>query len=294
MARFFSGRVSPSAALPPLVRREEEPMIESLMLIALGFLTATLFALIAIQFVWRRAVTVTTRKLTGDIDLEEAHRNAERIVSLESALQDSQQEVTALTQRRTQLESALATASREAQSLHDEVGELRARHETAISEAEAHHRNLIALQARVDELETAARAEIDARGLVEVRIRNLGEKAARLAVEMNEAVAQLADTGSLESAVASPRPEPVATRRPRGSETPITLAPFPADDEQVADEPAELAEIKASLKNFSEGVKAEFASPAEEAEEEEDAVPPLPNERYLADRIRALEAGVAS
>ena len=37
-------------------------MIESLMLIALGFFIASLFAMIGAQLVWRRAVTVTRWK----------------------------------------------------------------------------------------------------------------------------------------------------------------------------------------------------------------------------------------
>ena len=41
-------------------------MIESLMLIALGFFIASLFAMIGAQFVWRRAVTVTLRNLGVD------------------------------------------------------------------------------------------------------------------------------------------------------------------------------------------------------------------------------------
>jgi len=38
-------------------------MVESLMLIALGFMTATFIGILLSQFIWRRAVTVTTRRL---------------------------------------------------------------------------------------------------------------------------------------------------------------------------------------------------------------------------------------
>lgn len=266
-------------------------MIESLMLIALGFLTATLFALIAIQFVWRRAVTVTTRKLTGDLDLDEARRNTERLADLEAALQDKQHELAALAQQRAQLEGALAAASGEAQSLRSDIADLQAQHDATRSEAETHLQNLLAVQSRVDELETVARAEIDKRGLIETQIRNLGEKAARLALEMNEAVTQIADTRGLEAAFTPKRAETVPPRPAREINAPVTLAPFPSDDEPRGDDLRELAEIKASLSNFSESAQA-----GSDTDEMEDGEPeaPLPTERFLADRIRALEAGVAS
>ncbi len=47
-------------------------MIESLMLIALGFFIATLFAIIAGRLVWRRAVKVTARRLGAADDGETA------------------------------------------------------------------------------------------------------------------------------------------------------------------------------------------------------------------------------
>lgn len=263
-------------------------MIESLMLIALGFLTATFLALIAVQLVWRRAVTVTTRKLAGDIDLIEAHQNVEKIAHLEAALQDKQSEFTSLSQQHAQLESALAKAVDEAHSLHSEIADLQVQHDAARSEAEIRQQNLVALQSRVDELETAARAEIDRRGLVETQLRSLSEKAARLVHDMNEATAQIADTRGLQSAFATPAP----ARRMREPQAPVTLAPFPTDDEPHDGELRELAEIKASLSSFSERVHAGFSS-GEAGRDEKEADATLPNERFLADRIRALEAGVA-
>ena len=43
-------------------------MVESLMLIALGFMTATFIGILLSQFIWRRAVTVTTRRLQENPD----------------------------------------------------------------------------------------------------------------------------------------------------------------------------------------------------------------------------------
>ncbi|HEY4343437.1 MAG TPA: hypothetical protein VGN05_03755 [Parvibaculum sp.] len=262
-------------------------MVESLMLIALGFLTATLFGLIAVQLVWRRAVTVTTRKLTGDLDLEEVQRNTERLLSLETELDAKEQELAATAARRAQLEGALATASSEAQLLRHDIGALQMQHDATRNDAEAHLQNVHSLQMRVDELETAARAEIDNRSLIETQIRSLGEKAARLALEMNEAVSQIVDARGLEAALTAPHAGTSATRHIREAATiPLTLEPFPT--EELPND--ELAEIRASLTNFDGNAQAELASD----EPEDDGEKPLLNERFLADRIRALEAGVAS
>ena len=256
-------------------------MIESLMLIALGFLTATLFGLIAFQFVWRRAVTVTTRKLTGDLDLEEVRANTERLAALETELDTREQEMAALAQRRDQLEGALATASSEAQLLRHDISALQLRHDAAVSDAKTHLQNLHMLQSRVDELETAARAEIGNRGLMETQIRSLGEKAARLALEMNEAISQIADARGLEAVLASPHVELASSHHAPEAAAPITLTPFPSDEDKQT----------APLTRFSDNVQAGHGSGENDDDDDDEA---LPNERILADRIRALEAGFAS
>jgi hypothetical protein len=52
-----------------------------------------------------------------------------------------------------------------------------------------------------------------------------------------------------------------------------------------------LQEIKASLTGFSDNVQAGYGSGETDNDDTEET---LPNERVLADRIRALEAGFAS
>src|SRR3546814_11031564 len=104
----------------------------------------------------------------------------------------------ALAQRRDQLEGALATASSEAQLLRHDIGALQLRHDAAVSDAETHMQNLHMLQSRVDELETAARAAIGNRGLMETQLRSLDEKAGRLDLEMNEDTTQIADPRAAE------------------------------------------------------------------------------------------------
>ena len=70
-------------------------MIESLMLIALGFLIATLFALIGAQFVWRRAVTVTLRKMAPD-DAADTDAAEDRQAELDRLLQRHERELAPL------------------------------------------------------------------------------------------------------------------------------------------------------------------------------------------------------
>ncbi|HUD49963.1 hypothetical protein [Parvibaculum sp.] len=270
-------------------------MVESLMLIALGFLTATLFAIIAIQFVWRRAVAVTTARLNAEFNVEEATRATDKIASLEAMLEDKRHEVAELASgnaafaaRNADLEQSVLRASEEAANLRRQISDLEAQCETAHAETERNAQSLAALQshadaiqARIGVLEQAASTEIARQAQVQQQLKTIGEKAARLVYEMNEAFGQAADTVGLQAAVAAPLApsaspdivEPAA----------ISLTPFPADRADGAFE--ELNAIKASLSSsFGE------AGPGDD----EDDGRPLPSEHVLAERIKALEAGVAS
>ncbi len=257
-------------------------MVESLMLIALGFLIATLFALIAIQFVWRRAVKVTTRRLEGEMNAEEAKQAVERLAGVEVQLQDKHHEVRALTERNTAVEEMLAYAAEETQSLRDEIAALHASHDTARADAELHAQNVAALQSRITDLEAAASAEITRQGGVAAQLKSLGEKAARLVEDMNGVFGAAVDTHALEAAVAPPAPAAPPVMAP-AQLTPFSFEVNTSEDDQ------RLAEIKASLSNFSEGVDPDPS----ENETRDIEKKPLPNERFLAERIRALEAGVA-
>lgn len=276
-------------------------MVESLMLIALGFLTATLFAIVAIQLVWRRAVTLTTEKMRNELNFDEMQRTADRLADAEAALDDERREVAELTAqardlsgRNAELESTLATAGEEALTLREEIADLHAHYEEVRAEAGRHADDLAALQrhadalqsnaatlkARIAELENAAAAEIDRQAGVEARLRNLGERATRLAAEMNEIFGDVADATDLRAAIAPASQEPLTA-------APAMLAPYPVEESD--DDLRELNAIKASLSNYSESIAA-GAEPDEDVQNGEDA---LPNERFLAERIKALEAGVA-
>lgn len=279
-------------------------MVESLMLVALGFLTATLFAIVAIQLVWRRAVTVTSERVRGELNFDEMQRTIDRLADAETALDDERREVAdltahtrALSERNAELEHTLSASGEEALALREEIADLHGRYEEARTDAErraeelaelqrdagALQASVVALRQRVADLEKAAVAEIGRQDAIETRLRGIGDKAARLAVEMNEIFGEVADAADLRAAIAPAEPAPRA-------DAPATLSPYPmegADDDDLR----ELSAIKASLSNFSESIAAD--APAERDEDVRDGEDALPNERFLAERIKALEAGVA-
>lgn len=306
-------------------------MVESLMLIALGFLTATLFAIIAIQFMWRRAVAVTTARLVGELKNEDmqAHEAAkaasDQIASLEATLTEKSSQIvellsgnTAFAERNTELEQAIAEAAEEAEARRQEIAALHAHREAAAqdaetlrheisnlqgecdaarAEAERHAQELATLQShadmlrqRIGELEQAASVEIERQAGVEQQLKALGEKAARLVYEMTETFGHAADASGLQAAVAPatlPADEPAEkivrpAMEPAGKPLPesIALVPYPAEDFE------ELNAIKASLSSsFGEGAEGGHDHASEDM---------LPGEHMLAERIKALEAGVAS
>ncbi len=257
-------------------------MLESVMLIALGFLTATLFALIAVQLVWRRAVTLTTRKFTDDLDLDALKQKAERATILDVTLQDRQQELNALQTKNAQLEQTLASARDDATRLNNDIADLQAHHAAAQSEAEAHLRELAQLQARVDDLEAAARSDIERRGLVEAHLKTLGETASRLIADMTAVAGEIGSAQTLlaAKAVIPVAAAPVAT---------AALPPFPMDDEEKTDDDnlSDLEKIKAALSDLDDGDLSDIAT-TNTPQDDTSTTP----EGFFADRIRALAAGV--
>ncbi len=262
-------------------------MLESVMLIALGFLTATLFALIAVQLVWRRAVTLTTREFTENLDLDALKENAERATMLGVALQDSQNALTAAQSKNAQLEQTLANARNDAAQLNNDIADLQAHHANAQAEAEAHLRELTQLQARVEDLEAAARGEVERRSLVEAHLKTLGETASRLIADMSSVATEIGSAQTLlttKTNIAPPLPKPEAT--PAAEK--IMLAPFPMEDDDLDDDNLpDLAKIKAELSDLDE---VDMSDATADTAPQKGA--PTGTEGFFADRIRALAAGV--
>lgn len=271
-------------------------MVESLMLIALGFLTATLFAIIAIQLVRRRAVAVTTARVTQELQSadqrahEEAAAAAVRITALETKIAELASGNSAFADRNAELEHAAMTAAATADAQRREIEEHRTAREAAEQGANALRQNVAELQAQTDmlrqrikDLEAAGNAELERQTQVEEQLKALGERAARLVYEMNEAFGHVATASGLQAAIVMPMPD--AASEPVAQAPAIAkLTPFPADEQGASLD--ELSAIKASLAST-------FETPAP-TDFDDDDDSSLPGEMILAERIKALEAGVAS
>lgn len=244
------------------------------MLMALGFLIATLFAIIAAQFVWRRAVKVTERRLAGDDGEAE---KAEKTRELDDLLQRQEREQAPL---RAELE-ALRGEHREAAAANEEL--------TAGNAMLANENN--GLRNEVARLET----EISS-----LRSRIEAEAAAR----MERLAAVRRELDGLETAMApeirhdeAPKDETIRTLEPYPE-------PYPADDAEA--DARTLAEVKASLARLDamgvdnpeafENLDEMADEPAEDEtpRREDRAGDAHISDKALTERIRALAAGVAN
>lgn len=256
-------------------------MLENIMLIALGFLIATLFSLIAIQLVWRRAVKVTTRDLSNNLDLDDMRSQAARASTLDVTLREKHSEIITLSDKNTQLEETLANTHREVDTLSQDIASLQASYTNARVEAETHLHNLTLLHARIDELEAAARSDMEKRSHTEDQLKSLCEKALQLVADMNAVVADFNDIA----------PEPLAIpTRPGISKSLKSFLADETDDKDSAELP-DLTKIKASLSELND---TEFSSDQHEKGTENAEAPPYTTEGYLADRIRVLKAGIST
>ncbi len=241
-------------------------MIESLMLMALGFLVATLFAIIAAQFVWRRAVTVTTRRLD---------------------------ENGSISARTVELDELLERHERETAPLHDEIEKLRAeRRELADANNELARENnrLIAdargLTSEISRL-TAETADRDARlGSAEAELGSLERAIAAEARRHEETRDHLQSLSASAARLATDLRGSKPAEMPK-SVVPQALERYP-DDERDEDART-LAEVKASLLAELDNTPEPDREPNHEPEMAENG---HVSDRTLAARIRALEAGV--
>lgn len=247
-------------------------MIESLMLIALGFLIATLFALIGAQFVWRRAVTVTLRKMDPD-NAADAGAADDRQAELDRLLQRHERELAPMQAeiRNLRAESARLNAANE--SLEMEKAQLSADSAALHAEGERLRSALAALRERVARAaaETAKRA-----ASVAAASRELSGLEQALAAEARHYEAAREELAAFETP-AAPAKE---------SHVPQALEPYTSDEQDK--DARTLAEVKASLLAEIDGTPEGTAGGDEDDENEAPASGPS-----LAERIRALEAGVA-
>jgi predicted RNase H-like nuclease (RuvC/YqgF family) len=234
-------------------------MIESLMLIALGFFIATLLAAVTMQFVWRRAVTVTKRSLATDNPEPQESARAQELDMLLRRQHDATVPLQAEIDRLREEKQALA---HENASLRDECARLAASLESAQQE-----------QAFRQQESAAAAAE----------------RASRLAA-LKQELARLEEVISGEDTTRAPLVEKEAT----GSAEQAEVEQAEADSGTLADMKETIARIDAMSKAGNIALP-EDQTPEERGEDDDEALPEAPlADKALIARIRALEAGVAS
>lgn len=270
-------------------------MIENLMLIALGFFVATLFAAIAAQFVWRRAVTVTTRELAGvaqQADESERARELDLLIQRQQAeMAPLEAEIDRLRNEAEALAAARDAALQEQQSLRNENNDILNQNNDLRLEVDRLTGETARLGAELRDLTAEAEA---LRAEIESNASLAAERAGRLATLKQELAALEAVIGE------APRPAPAAmeSRPPllaeAAPESAEPAAPLAFNDEEAA---RTLAEVKATLERFDAMGEQGHASYPAGDEPGEDATAPEEiqvSDKTLLARIRALEAGVAN
>lgn len=253
-------------------------MIESLMLIALGFFIASLFAMIGAQFVWRRAVTVTLRNLGADGTAagteNEGKTEENRQAELDAMMRRHERDVAPLKAEIGRLKSENAGLSEAQQRLEAE-------RESLAAECEKLRSGLDALR---NEMTAAAADTAKQAASIASASRELGaiEEALTARTRQFEAAQERLAALDAPAPASTPIPESEA-----GQE--LALREGAEQDEDART----LAEVKASLLAELDAAP-DTGAPAER--DEEDDLPrdePPGGARSLAERIRALEAGVA-
>ncbi|MCF8469890.1 MAG: hypothetical protein K9G30_03825 [Parvibaculum sp.] len=129
-------------------------MIESLMLIALGFLIATLFAIIAMQLVWRRAVTLTLRRVENGEGLAEENPGADPDASLHREIERLRDERDRLASANDEFGHENTRLSADADALRGEVGTLRSQIDRAAAQSADRGARLAAIRKELGNIET--------------------------------------------------------------------------------------------------------------------------------------------
>ncbi|MBI1261026.1 MAG: hypothetical protein GC184_04820 [Rhizobiales bacterium] len=279
-------------------------MIESLILVALGFLIATLFSIIALQFVWRRAVTLTTRRMGIDAktlaEADEYSQAGRTIPELEIALHQREQEISVLAERNAHMAEAYANEQRESenlrqayntaeegrlaaeqerdnatatvQSLRNDIDGLNMRLANAAHESEERAQKLAAMQQRIATFEATIAAEVTRQIEVESHLKQLGEQAARLAAELNESFGAVSAAAPLQASLETP-----------GSAADAAAGAAPAETPATPD--TTTPRLGTREREDFDAVLPEPATPPEA----EDDLPPETMD--LAERIEALKSG---
>lgn len=238
-------------------------MIESLMLIALGFLIATLFAIIAMQLVWRRAVTLTLRRLENGETLA-GENDAEPDALLHSEIERLRDERDRLASANDEFGRENTRLSVDADALRSEIDTLRSQIDSAAAESADRSARLAAVRKELGNIETEMRED----------------------AERHQAAAPFPPVQS---------PARSTATSPEKHEPSQTFEPGPAHEER--DDAHILAGVKAALAEQAAEPRPQTDETGETATEggknARARTQSHISDAALAARIRALEAGVS-
>lgn len=225
-------------------------MSESLMFALLGFLVACFFGTIFANFLWRRAVTVTTRSLTEG---ESYVSNAEisdlqaDIRDLRRTLSERDREVRKWTERAEELQAAQSEAEENVQgataSLTEEL-------KTASTALDGANRELKDTKSTLTERENDLEAARERISFLETAIRSLAENAAVLPAKTAEKVERTEEQAPETVSEAAPPAADVSSSETKtaedGPERPLT---------ETKDEAAAAVDMARSLEERIEALK---------------------------------------
>lgn len=209
-------------------------MTESLMFALLGFLVACFFGTVFANFLWRRAVTVTTRRLTensgesSNADISDLQAD---IRDLRRTLSDRDREVRKWTERAEELQAAQSEAEENVQgataSLTEEL-------KTATEALDAANRELNDAKSTLTERENELAAARERIGFLETAIRSLAESAAVLPPKTAEKLEKEEDRPQETVSEAAPAAGFSSSETGTAGESPERAPAEPADEAAAA------------------------------------------------------------
>ena len=293
-------------------------MVESLMLIALGFMTATFIGILLSQFIWRRAVTVTTRRLQENPDqpaenvlpgqddtaaLQAAQHELDTVKaelagtqttigSLQSTAQDQTVQKGDLAQEIERVTTELSRSESKVEQAKGALSEAETKIMALSSDAAAKEKEVSeltqALNASKQEAKTAETGRVKAEGI----LTNVSAAAAALVATLPrepETDAAPKEAASIESEQAEASPVLEAPEAPEVSETPDTAL-------QSEEGHSALVAAIPTLDEFAAREETAEDQPENPDDVDQAAIDevPLATASTLDARIEALKEGVSS
>ncbi len=247
-------------------------MSESLLFAILGFLVACLLGTVFASFLWRRAVTVTTRKITEDENfagLDEVANLKTELRAAQNSVASKDREIDQAATKAAELEASIADAKASgegaAASLKQELQAAGVALEAAHAERDAAK---AALTAKDEEIKAAEEHVAEAQDRV---------------AELENAIRALVKETSLFDA--KPQQETPLDAQTLETKTPTSPAPIASDNTNEDGNPS-AAESTSSLQKPNPAAATELP-----AGDEDTVEPSLAISKSLEERIEALKQG---